>query len=62
MDYINYAIELLVDYVDYALELLIALFICIVIIKVYIEVAYRIGERLGFGRFFMYLWQKIRKQ
>lgn len=50
------------DYIHYALSVLIVLFIYIAITKFYMLVANYIGEHLGFGKFFMYLWRKIRRK
>lgn len=50
------------DYIYYALSILIVLFIYIAIIKIYMWVANYIGEHLGFGKFFICLWHKIRRK
>lgn len=49
------------DYIHYILRILSVLFICIVIVKIYIGVTTYVGEQLGIRKFFIYLWQKIRK-
>lgn len=49
------------NYIHYALDLLSILFIYIAITKIYMVVANYIGEKLGFGKFFMHLWEKVRK-
>ncbi|MDF2673788.1 MAG: hypothetical protein K0R09_2053 [Clostridiales bacterium] len=48
-------------YILYALKVLIIVFIYIVIIGFFMRVASYIGEKLGFGNFFLNLLQKIRK-
>lgn len=50
------------DYIRYTLNFLIVLFIFMVIIRIYMEVASYIGKQLGFGKFFMYLCRKIIKK
>ncbi|WP_187296217.1 hypothetical protein [Tepidibacter mesophilus] len=50
------------DYIYYALNLLMVLFIFIAITRIYMRIAGYIGEQLGFGKFFIYLWKKIRKK
>ena len=50
------------DYIYYDLALLVELFICIVIIQIYMKVTSYIGEQLGVSKFFIYLWQKTRKK
>lgn len=49
------------EYIHYALDFLSILFIYIVIIKIYMVIANYIGEKLGLGKFFMNLWEKMRK-
>lgn len=50
------------DFIYYTLKVLMLLFIFIVIIKICVGIANYIGEQLGFGKFFIYLWGKIRKK
>ncbi|MBX4271955.1 hypothetical protein [Clostridium estertheticum] len=47
-------------YIHYALNILISIFIIIVITKIYMMVANYVGEQLRLGKFFIYLWRKIR--
>ncbi|MCY6354406.1 hypothetical protein [Clostridium sp. ZS2-4] len=50
------------DYIQYVLKILSVLFIYIVIIKIYMVVANYVGEKLGIGKFFIYLCKKIKKK
>lgn len=50
------------DYIINALYFSIFLFIYILIVKIFMWVANYVGEQLGFGKFLIYLWQKIRKK
>ncbi|MBB6218149.1 Ca2+/Na+ antiporter [Anaerosolibacter carboniphilus] len=49
------------DYVQYVLNILIVLFVYIVIVKIYMEVANYVGERLGIGQFVIGLCKKMRR-
>lgn len=50
------------EYIQYALKVLMVVFIYIVITKAFRRFANNIGEQLGFGNFFLNLWQKIRRK
>jgi len=47
-------------YVQSSLVLLIIIFVYIAIMEFYMKTANYIGEKLRIGKFFIYLWQKIR--
>ena len=49
------------DYIQYILSVLIVISTYIVITRIYMIVAAYIGERLGFGKFFIDVWKKIRR-
>jgi hypothetical protein len=59
MDY-SFHIGGIMDNIVNALKLIIGLFIYIVFIRIFMEIANFIGEKLRFGKFFMYLWSKIK--
>ena len=48
--------------IKFVLGVLFVLFIYIIITKIFMEVANYVGEKLGFAKFFKYLWRKIRKK
>jgi hypothetical protein len=50
------------EYIQYVLKVLIVVFIYIVIIRFIMNVANYIGEKLGFGKFFLNLLQRLRKK
>ena len=50
------------DYIYFALKIIMVLFTLIVITIIYMGVANYVGEKLGLGEFFIYLWRKIRKK
>jgi hypothetical protein len=50
------------EYIQYVLKVLMVVFIYIVIIGILMRVANYVGEQLGFGKFFLNLWQKIRRK
>ncbi|MBM7870912.1 hypothetical protein JOC70_002406 [Clostridium pascui] len=50
------------DYIQYILNFLAILFIYIVITKVYMTVANYVGKHLGFGKLFMLLLERLKKQ
>ncbi|MFD3156822.1 hypothetical protein ACFIJ5_08185 [Haloimpatiens sp. FM7330] len=49
------------EYIHYALEISISLFIFLAIIKIYMMAAAYVGEQFRLGKFFIYLWGKIKK-
>jgi hypothetical protein len=50
------------DIIKFVLGVLFGLFILIAITRIIMEVANHVGEQLGFGKFFLYLWRKIREK
>lgn len=50
------------DFIYLVLKILIVLFILLVITIIYMGVANYVGKQLGFGKFFMSLYRKIRKK
>ena len=48
--------------IKFVFGVLFVLFICIIFTRIIMEVANYIGEKLGIGNFFIYLWRKIRKK
>ncbi|KAB3529416.1 hypothetical protein [Alkaliphilus serpentinus] len=51
----------IMDYIKFSLLLLSAIFIHIVVIGLFMKIANFIGEKLGIGRFVMYLIHKLQK-
>jgi len=49
------------EYIHLVLKVASVLFIIIVITKILMCVANYVGEQLGFAKFFIYLWHKIKK-
>ena len=50
------------DYICNAFNILIAIVIFMLTIKIFMLVANFIGERIGIGKFLIYLWGKLRKK
>lgn len=50
------------EFIQNILKISLVVFIYIVIIGIIMRVAEYIGERLGFGRFFLNLWGRIKKR
>lgn len=50
------------EYIKYALSFLIVLFIYIALIGIFMRAACYIGEKLGFDKFFLNLWEKLSKK
>lgn len=49
------------EYIQNVLKVLLVVFMYIAIIGIFMRVANYVGEQLGFGKFFLNLWQKVRK-
>lgn len=49
------------EYIHLVLNVASVLFLIIVITKILMCVANYVGEQLGFAKFFIYLWHKIKK-
>ena len=50
------------DYIYYAFNMLIVIVIVIINVKIFMSVANYVGERIGIGKFLMYLFGKLRKK
>jgi uncharacterized membrane protein YwzB len=50
------------DYVYNAFDILIVIVMVMISVKLCMLVANYIGERIGIGKFLIYLWGKIRKK
>lgn len=43
------------------IKIIIIILYNIVIVGIIMRVAYYVGERIGFAKFFLYIWQKVKK-
>jgi hypothetical protein len=50
------------ELIDFVIRVIIVIFAYIAITKIYRYVANLVGEQLGFGKFIIYLWRKIRRK
>jgi len=61
MDYFTaFKEEIMADYILYIFRVLIVIFIFVFITRIFMIVAAYIGEKLGFGKFFVDIWEKIK--
>ncbi|SCY79371.1 hypothetical protein [Alkaliphilus peptidifermentans] len=49
------------DYIQYILRVIMVIVMVIAVTKIYMIIAAYIGGKLGIGKFFIFLWERMRR-